>query len=405
MNNLKKHTKKYINTNLITQSAATPGAFPAIFASQYYPMVYDEYGDLKKGTQTLPSTLSNLGYSTGGFISSNPFISRFESDFERFWNGDNEDLASGKWTQDRESVNKIVQPLQRAKRILTLSSDITATDTVTEAKEWFKQASSPRFLFIHLMEPHAPFYPGLKRGFSVGLLGSYFALRQYYKNRKRLSESQVRTIKQLYAKCIEYLDYQITYIFEFLPEGSIIIITADHGEEFEHGVFRHARLYDECVKVPLIAKNLNDVTSTSSVRQIDLSPTILKTIESDLPEQWEGLPTSPDQKRPSYIMNWAHQLNEAYVALRSRDHKLIKTYNSGMEIKRTELYNLKTDPKEKDNLATKNKQSTIQKNMEKRLSEFINRDEIRNEIYRGEPDDGNEREINEQRLKHLGYIE
>lgn len=87
MSALQSATPSLQQAEAICQSAATPGVFPAILASQYYPEVYTSKSRLKQGTQTLPGLLSEKGYRTGAVVADNPHLNRFADDFDYFWNG------------------------------------------------------------------------------------------------------------------------------------------------------------------------------------------------------------------------------------------------------------------------------------------------------------------------------
>ena len=62
-------------------------------------------------------------------------------------------------------------------------------------------------------------------------------------------------------------------------DNSIIIITADHGEEFyDHRDFQHGKtLYDESTHIPLIiiAPGIAHEVISKQANQIDIMPTIL----------------------------------------------------------------------------------------------------------------------------------
>ena len=79
-----------------------------------------------------------------------------------------------------------------------------------------------------------------------------------------------------------------------LYEELTIVITSDHGEEFnEHGGFWHGTtLYDEQVRVPLLVKLSESRRGGTVVRHwvqsIDLMPTILEYVGLSIPDWVEG---------------------------------------------------------------------------------------------------------------------
>ena len=99
-------------------------------------------------------------------------------------------------------------------------------------------------------------------------------------------------IRRRYREEVEYLDRQIGVLLSALreasrPEDTLIIFTADHGEElFEHGPPGHVPyLYDTVVRVPLLISWPGRVEPgavvTQAVSHVDLMPTVL---------EWLGIP-------------------------------------------------------------------------------------------------------------------
>jgi choline-sulfatase len=73
--------------------------------------------------------------------------------------------------------------------------------------------------------------------------------------------------------------------------NSIIILTADHGEEFmEHGRIDHSQLYDEVVHVPLIIRipNVKGNTVYSLAELVDIMPTVLSLLKIPAPFYAQG---------------------------------------------------------------------------------------------------------------------
>ena len=70
------------------------------------------------------------------------------------------------------------------------------------------------------------------------------------------------------------------------------MVTSDHGEEFmEHGDLGHAKtLYDEVVRVPLLVRYPDGLAGVEprTVGLVDVFPTVLETIGSEIAEDLEG---------------------------------------------------------------------------------------------------------------------
>lgn len=140
-----------------------------------------------------------------------------------------------------------------------------------------------------------------------------------------------------------------------LYDKTVIIITADHGNEYlEHGHIGHrAFLYDEVIQVPLIF-HLPDLNKTlrvdSLVQSIDILPTILDLLGIPPPHKAQGISlTGLIEDNPKTCFNeyvFVKALNGSFV-IRSKQWKLIRQKMGGDA---DQLYNIQKDPLEKNNL-------------------------------------------------------
>ncbi len=134
---------------------------------------------------------------------------------------------------------------------------------VEDWKEEILEPESPYFLYLHYMDPHKPYTP--QRPWSA-----------------RLGATGTPEISA-YDSEIRHVDEHIRMLFEMLgwSEDSIVVVTADHGEEFgDHGDFRHGNnLYNETLQVPLLVYPASAFGRESGrvsepVSLIDLLPTL-----------------------------------------------------------------------------------------------------------------------------------
>ncbi len=111
-------------------------------------------------------------------------------------------------------------------------------------------------------------------------------------------------IRRRYREEVEYLDRQIGILLSALreasrPDRTLIIFTADHGEElFEHGPPGHVPyLYDTVIRVPLLISWPDRVDSgtvvTEAVSHVDLLPTVLEWLHIPDPVSRSGRSLSP----------------------------------------------------------------------------------------------------------------
>jgi arylsulfatase A-like enzyme len=161
------------------------------------------------------------------------------------------------------------------------------------------------------MEPHSPYLPPEKfarrfgrtdTGFSdleineslYHLLytqqGSLKAAEGYpsFERRGLTREAFVDHLLGLYEGEIRYLDVHLGRLFEGLKtlslwENTLVMVTADHGEEFlDHGHVAHHEytgLAEELIRIPLVIKPPDSqprgVRIDDLVRMVDFAPTIL----------------------------------------------------------------------------------------------------------------------------------
>ncbi len=149
-------------------------------------------------------------------------------------------------------------------------------------------------------------------------------------------------------------------------KDTIVIITSDHGEEFEeHGKTIHSQAcYVESVHVPLIVRipGYGAKRVTSPVALVDIVPTLVEVLDVQ-----EGAPATDGQSlvvpaltpraapRERPIFCSIYQLlggrrNFFTRAVRTESHSLVFEVISDQ----VELYDLVEDPKETVNIAEKN---------------------------------------------------
>lgn len=380
-------------TEAVCQSAATPGVFPALLGSTYYSAAYDSSGALRADVSTLPEVLGEAGYETAAVVGNNPFLEKFRGEFDYFWNG-----GSG-----TEGSRRAYHYLRRqVRRRVRHRSTVPATTVADRGREWFTSTEGPRLLVMHLMDPHEPYYPGLKRWLGVGPVRARRALAQFQEDRLSMTDGHRETIERLYWGCVDFVDRSLRSLLAFVPDDALLVVTADHGEEFDHGAYRHARLYDECVRVPLFTRNLPGVAATDRLRQLDLSPSVLSRLGLEPPDDWVGRPAD-GTVRPSFMLNHSPHRDEQYLGLRTDRYKLIRTVDLGSDGRTdTELYDLATDPRETRDLSGTDRESGTLESLTDRLDEFRTRHDVETGITRGT---GSRPESTpEDQLEALGYV-
>ena len=233
----------------------------------------------------------------------------------------------------------------------------------------------PFFLFINYYDPHWPYsppppydrvYEGKNHQLIIENYGSDFDLFTEIINKNHnLTDKEKLHLFSQYDGEINYLDYHLGKLIERLKsleiyDESMIIITADHGESFgEHNLMDHGRaLYEELLRIPLIIKypfSLKTGAFESPVSLLDIMPTVLSTVGIPLTQNIQGeVITKASAHRKLYAENyrdklWIEKLGSRFdrdlLTVYSVDFKYIWASNG-----KHELYNLKKDPKESNNL-------------------------------------------------------
>jgi len=210
---------------------------------------------------------------------------------------------------------------------------LSAEGRIDQLREYYSGIGDARvFAWVHFFEPHEPYekHPGHDFGPSD---------------------------KDRYDSEIAYTDAAIGKIiadFEARRPGGIIIISADHGEEFDdHGGRYHGTtLYDEQIRVPLIiaGRGIPHGVRAGPVELVDLAPTIGRLLGFSVPARMRGTDlgpwltaTPPDNERLGPVFA---ELGSQRMMVQSQ-HKLL----CRMDIDLCQLYDLAADPGERKNLA------------------------------------------------------
>jgi len=280
--------------------------------------VRDDVGmTVRPGERLLPELLRDRGYSTAGVVSG----SRLQKA-----TGINQgfDFFDDEMTPDPEQPADT--PSQR-----------DGGESEKIAEHWLDSAGTSRvFLFLHLNEPHKPYAPPER-----------FSEYAPY-------DGEIAYADEIVGRLIQYLKKHQLY------DRSTIVLLSDHGEglgdhgEQEHGLF----VYDEAIRVPLIIKQESNAGAgrriSDLVQHVDVVPTILELVKAPLPGNLRGRSLKPLleetgrlRERPVYSEAlYAHYhfgWSELTALTDGRYHYI--------SAPREELYDLTSDPDQRENLA------------------------------------------------------
>lgn len=209
----------------------------------------------------LPHDLGGLGYSTL-LIHSNPIVDRFKAGFDSAidLHTENRRARLGKrYNRVRDALQKRLPTgaYHRVKRaVLGGPEDYLPYSRVDDKLAALEKylPRPPWFVWLHLMDPHTPYYPR-----STGLDAEKLI---------DLNDNQISAVRGYYTPAIEeaklwyslYLEESTEmwltlnkYLRDIDPDETMVVFTSDHGEEFgEHGHYGHKgnRFNPENIQVP-----------------------------------------------------------------------------------------------------------------------------------------------------------
>jgi arylsulfatase A-like enzyme len=218
----------------------------------------------------------------------------------------------------------------------------------------------PFFLFVHYFDPHFAYLDHDGFGFAAapdyqGPIRSGLRIRKLRKLVPGLQADDWDELLRLYDLEIAHTDQQIGRLVAGMKElglydDSLLVVTADHGEEFgDHGRWGHTvRLHDEVVRVPLMVRYPGDTPARVQrpVALVDVMPTLLAALDLPGPDGMVGadLRAPAAQPRPVFTETSKGARMDAVVMGR---HKLIRDH----EADTWALYDLEADPREQTELA------------------------------------------------------
>ncbi|MCP4808492.1 MAG: sulfatase-like hydrolase/transferase, partial [Proteobacteria bacterium] len=315
---------------------ATVGAHHAIFQSKVASKA------IVRGSRapTLAGILQDAGYATYGIADDNEWLNArygYARGFQRY-----RQLAGGAERKVQEILDGI--------------------------DDWVEQ---PFFLFAHFYDVHsdwdqlpydsepadlerlAGWYEGDwtgcdgERGCASRLLAELNATGE------GLDEKELLYLEDLYDAGVATFDRKLGVLLDGLEaagrfDDSVIIITADHGEEFfEHGKALHGQHYDECLRVPFLVRLPGGERQVAVVDElvglVDITPTLLEAAGLDAATSLVGtqgrsvLPLTQGQAAEPRLGVLLDSGNGVF-GLRTREHSVLHGATDW------ELYDVAADP-------------------------------------------------------------
>ena len=333
-----------------TTGPYTQASFPGLLTSSYY-LEYGKPEGLAPERTLVSEPLQRAEIVTAGFHS-NPYLSDFLG-----WNRG--------WDVFYDSMQDEVNPR---------TPYIRGNVINIKVNNWLSSHTKggdyrPFFLWLHYMDIHEPYMPERKYidmvdpSVTISQDEMYDVFENVLLKRDVSDPGKVQLLKKLYDIHIREVD---TYFEDFLNrlenlgvlEDTVIIVTSDHGDEFnEHGGLSHGdKMYSELIDVPLIIYGTDEAgVCDTLVSNIDIPPTIIHLFGLKPVENFKGHSLLPLKDYPEggvygeAIDQHSKQggdLDKDIYFYREKDLKII--YRANLD--RWEMYDLKEDPKELNNI-------------------------------------------------------
>ena len=285
--------------------------------------IHDNSGyRLRDDRATLAAMLRAEGFATGAFVAAFPLDSQFGLDngFDVY--------------DDRFGHAEGPSDFTIAER--------PAEAVVAGARAWIESQPGRWFAWVHLFDPHAVYSP--PPPFDARYAGSP------------------------YHGEVAYTDHALGPLLAAVAADggrpTFVVVTADHGESLgEHGERTHGLFaYEATLRVPLILAQVgrvsaappdDGVVSSDPARHVDIVPSVLDALSLTPPPALPGrslldpAPAATGSEPWSYFEALSASLNRGWAPLRG----VLAGRDKYIDLPLPELYDLRADPAEADNLA------------------------------------------------------
>lgn len=270
---------------------------------------------LPASVPTIATVLHGAGYATGAFVGAFPLDSQFGLDHGF-------DVYDDHYPEGANEEEFVIAE-RRGDEVVRLA-----------LSWWRKQKGKPRFLWVHLYDPHAAYEPP-----------EPFASR--FRDNPYLGEV---------AAADSFLAPLLGPFLDGREPPALVVVTGDHGEALgEHGEETHGLFaYEPTLKVPLVVwgRGVAPGRDARPARHVDIFPSILQAAGvNDPPSQGLRRPGRSLLAPPvagdtdSYFESLSTTLNRGWAPLRG----LLRGGKKFIALPLPEVYDLPKDPGEKDN--------------------------------------------------------
>lgn len=317
----------------------------------------------------------------------------------------------------------------------------TEKSTLDWIEGYKPELGKPFFLWSHFYDPHKPYLPHES---SPDLFPDYKGpleerismkgekpvdnvtalINKATRKGEPLSDEDHKQVLALYDSSVFGVDERIDRLLAALQEKGVlentwIVVTSDHGEELgdhQQYYFHGASIYDAVLKIPLIVvgpKAKAGLRVEQLVQNVDLAPTLLQLAG------YNPLPGMEGYSFSDVVLGKSEKFERDYVVAEWQDliyswfdgeYKYILNplgacpvkppfarANKAFEYDREELYNIKEDPTEQNNIVKENEE--IVRAMRKKLEQWIHQDQHQKSMKTSKTAEGSV-----EAMQALGYM-
>jgi len=336
-------TSSWVFENAISPSATTRETVPSLMTGLYPSRIEwvknDEIWQIPETTPQLSDILKKAGYKTIAIV--DEWLDRFLPSFKKGFDHFEVPYGTGKWLQFGQQAAPFI-----------------AFSAIKQIEQMPKSALF--FMYLQFEAPHHP-----------------------YVNHPEVPTFGQKDIDRYDAE-IAYADYYLGVLVNYLQfkgllDRTILVVFADHGEEFgEHGQFQHSRqIYVESVHVPLLIRIPGEkaLRVKDRVSLVDVFPTVLDALGL----KNEGL--SPDGVSLFYLLSPEARsiAGERYIFSELRviaeggekflkavyygPHKLIWEVETGKRW----LFDVNEDPQEKSPISSEETEQALMRSLKEHV--------------------------------------
>ena len=204
----------------------------------------------------------------------------------------------------------------------------------------------------------------------------------------QLSDTEHRLIRAAYWAMCDLIDEQVGQLLDLLEttnqlKDTLVIFMSDHGEMLgDHGIYlKGPYFYDPAIRVPLILSYPGHIRENETIGEMvelsDIAPTVLEAAGIEIPpwiqakSLWTLLNGTAVTHREDIYCEyynakpWHTNPTAQLTCVRTSRYKLVAVHGQNQG----ELYDLKIDPNETENLWSNPRYQTVKINMYERLTD------------------------------------